>query len=126
MLERPGVLWAAHVENDMSQEREQTIDSRLTHTSDPSVPGNKQISPDLAVKPVDSTQAAIRGGWPASQSFSPPGAKGVRGMAPAARFVKLCGMMGSAPPRPSSCPKGPCKGRGENYKWHSAPQVGYG
>jgi hypothetical protein len=31
-------LWAAHVENVVSEEREQRINSNLTHTDDPSVP----------------------------------------------------------------------------------------
>ncbi len=38
MLTRPGYLWAAHVENVDSPERESRNDARLTHTSDPSVP----------------------------------------------------------------------------------------
>jgi hypothetical protein len=38
MLNRHGYLWAAHVENVTSPEREARNDARLTHTSDPSVP----------------------------------------------------------------------------------------
>jgi hypothetical protein len=44
MLARPGYLWAAHVENIMTPEREQSLDRRLTHTDDPSVPtGNRYL-----------------------------------------------------------------------------------
>jgi hypothetical protein len=38
MLSRPGYLWAAHVQNNTTPEREQNIHSRLIHTADPSVP----------------------------------------------------------------------------------------
>jgi len=38
MLRRPGFLWAAHVENLDSAEREEQSARRLTRTSDPSVP----------------------------------------------------------------------------------------
>lgn len=38
MLERPGYLWAAHVDNDKSEERGKSIAARLTHTDDASVP----------------------------------------------------------------------------------------
>lgn len=38
MLERPGYLWAAHVDNDKSEERGRSIAARLTHTDDASVP----------------------------------------------------------------------------------------
>ncbi len=38
MLERSGYLWAAHVDNDKSEERKQNVNRRLTHTDDPSVP----------------------------------------------------------------------------------------
>jgi hypothetical protein len=38
MLLRPGYLWAAHVENVDSPEREEANARRLTRTSDPSVP----------------------------------------------------------------------------------------
>ena len=38
MLERTGFLWAAHVDNDKSEERAQNVNRRLTHTDDPSVP----------------------------------------------------------------------------------------
>ncbi len=66
MLERPGVLWAAHVENVMSPEREQTIDSRLTHTSDSSVPaGNQYLMLYGAASPhvfADPSPAELRAG----------------------------------------------------------------
>ena len=38
MLKRPGYLWAAHVQNVDSPEREAANYKRLTHTDDPSVP----------------------------------------------------------------------------------------
>jgi hypothetical protein len=38
MLQRPGYLWAAHVQNVDSPEREAASYKRLTHTDDPSVP----------------------------------------------------------------------------------------
>ena len=38
MLERPGYLWAAHVENVFLPEREARNESRLVHTIDPAVP----------------------------------------------------------------------------------------
>lgn len=38
MLERSGYLWAAHVDNDKSEERAQNVNRRLTHTDDPAVP----------------------------------------------------------------------------------------
>ncbi len=38
MLERSGYLWAAHVDNDKSEERKENVNRRLTHTDDPSVP----------------------------------------------------------------------------------------
>jgi hypothetical protein len=38
MLSRPGYLWAAHVQNVTSPEREAQIDGRLSHVSDPGVP----------------------------------------------------------------------------------------
>lgn len=38
MLARPGYLWAAHVQNIVSPDREARIDARLTHTDDPLVP----------------------------------------------------------------------------------------
>jgi hypothetical protein len=38
MLSRPGYLWAAHVENVVTPEREERNNRRLTHTDDPSVP----------------------------------------------------------------------------------------
>jgi hypothetical protein len=38
MLQRPGYLWAAHVQNVDSPEREAASYRRLTHTDDPSVP----------------------------------------------------------------------------------------
>ncbi len=38
MLRRPGYLWAAHVENVDSPEREEHSYRRLTHTEDPAVP----------------------------------------------------------------------------------------
>jgi hypothetical protein len=38
MLERHGYLWAAHIENVTSPEREARNDARLTHTSDASEP----------------------------------------------------------------------------------------
>jgi hypothetical protein len=38
MLARPGYLWAAHVQNIVTPEREQNLNRRLTHTDDPSVP----------------------------------------------------------------------------------------
>ncbi|HLF76543.1 MAG TPA: hypothetical protein VJB57_03555 [Dehalococcoidia bacterium] len=38
MLARPGYLWAAHVENVVSPEREARGNARLTHTNDPAVP----------------------------------------------------------------------------------------
>ena len=37
MLSRPGYLWAAHVQNIVTPEREESINSRLIHTDDPSV-----------------------------------------------------------------------------------------
>jgi len=37
-LSRPGYLWAAHVENIVTEDREQEIRSHLIHTDDPSVP----------------------------------------------------------------------------------------
>lgn len=44
MLSRPGYLWAAHVQNIMTPEREQGLDRRLTHTNDPAVPtGNAYL-----------------------------------------------------------------------------------
>jgi hypothetical protein len=44
MLCRPGYLWAAHVQNIMTPEREQNIHRRLIHTDDPSVPiGNQYL-----------------------------------------------------------------------------------
>jgi hypothetical protein len=44
MLSRPGYLWAAHVQNIMTPEREQDIDRRLIHTQDPAVPtGNAYL-----------------------------------------------------------------------------------
>ncbi len=45
MLERPGYLWAAHVDNDKSAERKENVARRLTHTEDPSVPtGNGYLT----------------------------------------------------------------------------------
>ncbi|MEE8443587.1 MAG: hypothetical protein V3S37_07545 [Dehalococcoidia bacterium] len=38
-LSRPGYLWATHVENVLTEDRERDIRSRLIHTDDPSVPG---------------------------------------------------------------------------------------
>jgi len=38
MLSRPGYLWAAHVQNIMTPEREQSLHRRLIHTDDPAVP----------------------------------------------------------------------------------------
>jgi hypothetical protein len=38
MLSRPGYVWAAHVQNIMTPEREQRIQRRLIHTDDPAVP----------------------------------------------------------------------------------------
>jgi hypothetical protein len=38
MLSRPGYLWAAHVENVVSAEREARGNARLTHVDDPTVP----------------------------------------------------------------------------------------
>ena len=38
MLQRPGYLWAAHVQNIDSPEREAASYKRLVHTEDPSVP----------------------------------------------------------------------------------------
>ena len=38
MLRRPGYLWAAHVENVVSPEREARNQARLTHVEDPAVP----------------------------------------------------------------------------------------
>ena len=35
MLERTGYLWAAHVDNDKSEERRENVNRRLTHTDDP-------------------------------------------------------------------------------------------
>lgn len=44
MLARPGFLWAAHVQNIVTAEREQDLDRRLIHTHDPSVPtGNSYL-----------------------------------------------------------------------------------
>ena len=44
MLSRPGYLWAAHVQNNMTPEREQNLNRRLTHTDDPAVPtGNSYL-----------------------------------------------------------------------------------
>ena len=64
MLERPGCLWAAHVENDMSPEREQSINSRLTHISDSSVPaGNQYLMLYGAASPhvfADPSPAEVR------------------------------------------------------------------
>ena len=37
-LERPGYLWAAHVDNDKSEERKKGLAARLAHTGDSSVP----------------------------------------------------------------------------------------
>ncbi len=39
MLHRPGYLWAANVENVVSEEREARNYARLVHTEDPAVPG---------------------------------------------------------------------------------------
>jgi hypothetical protein len=41
-LKRPGYLWAAHVKNVVTEEREETIRGRLTHTDDQSVPTGVQ------------------------------------------------------------------------------------
>ena len=38
MLARPGYLWAAHVQNNTTPEREQNLNRRLIHTDDPAVP----------------------------------------------------------------------------------------
>lgn len=44
MLQRPGYLWAAHVQNVMTPEREAGIHQRLVHTDDPAVPtGNAYL-----------------------------------------------------------------------------------
>jgi hypothetical protein len=37
MLARPGYLWAAHVQNIMTPEREQNLNRRLTHTAEAGV-----------------------------------------------------------------------------------------
>ncbi|MBI2871893.1 MAG: hypothetical protein HYY00_01735 [Chloroflexi bacterium] len=57
-LSRPGYLWAAHVENIVTEERRRTISSFLTHTVDPSVPAGDGflmlfggVSPHVFVDP---------------------------------------------------------------------------
>ena len=66
MLARPGYLWAAHVTNDTSPEREQRINTNLTHTNDPAVPtGNNYLMLFGAPSPhvfVDPSPAEIRAG----------------------------------------------------------------
>lgn len=59
MLARPGYLWAAHVENVVSPEREARNQARLTHVDDPSVPTGFQYlllygapSPHVFVDPT--------------------------------------------------------------------------
>ncbi len=53
MLRRPGYLWAAHMDNVKTEEREQEINARLTHTTDPSVPrGNEYLLLFGAVSPA--------------------------------------------------------------------------
>jgi hypothetical protein len=39
LLKRPGILWVAHVENDMSPERDAIQNARRAHITDGSVPG---------------------------------------------------------------------------------------
>ena len=61
MLVRPGYLWAAHVENVVSPEREARNQTRLAHVTDPSVPTGFQYlllygapSPHVFVDPTPS------------------------------------------------------------------------
>ena len=61
MLARPGYLWAAHVENVVSPEREARNQTRLTHVGDPSVPTGFEylllygaLSPHVFVDPTPS------------------------------------------------------------------------
>ena len=61
MLARPGYLWAAHVENVVSPERETRNYARLTHVDDPSVPTGFEYlllygasSPHVFVDPTPS------------------------------------------------------------------------
>jgi hypothetical protein len=60
-LARPGYLWAAHVENVVSPEREARNQSRLAHVADPSVPTGFEylllygaLSPHVFVDPTPS------------------------------------------------------------------------
>ena len=44
MLKRPGYLWAAHIQNNMTPQREESIHQRLVHTTDPAIPtGNAYL-----------------------------------------------------------------------------------
>jgi hypothetical protein len=69
MLARPGYLWAAHVENVVSPEREARNQSRLTHVDDPSVPtGFSHLILYGAASPhvfVDPTPSELRTGMDA-------------------------------------------------------------
>jgi hypothetical protein len=52
MLARPGYLWAAHVQNIMTPERQQNLSRRLIHVDDPAVPtGNAFLLLDGAESP---------------------------------------------------------------------------
>src|SRR5215475_15388738 len=66
MLARPGYLWAAHVENVVSAEREARNHARLTHVDDASVPtGFEYLLLYGAASPhvfVDPTPSELRAG----------------------------------------------------------------
>ena len=67
MLERSGYLWAAHVDNDKSEERAQNVNRRLTHTDDPSVPtGNGYLmlfGAESVHTFLDPSPAQLAGRW---------------------------------------------------------------
>jgi len=69
MLRRPGYLWAAHIENVMTAEREQSIHQRLVHTQDPAVPaGNAYLMLYGAEHPhvfLDPRPSEVLGSLPA-------------------------------------------------------------
>jgi hypothetical protein len=66
MLRRSGYLWAAHVENIDSPEREEATYRRLTHTQDPAVPGGFRhlvlfgaASPHAFVEPPEELEKEL-------------------------------------------------------------------
>ena len=70
MLQRPGYLWAAHVQNNVTPERRDTIYKRVPHTGDPAVPaGNAYLLLFGAANPhvfVDPSPAEMLAGLPAA------------------------------------------------------------